>query len=525
MKTLIKGATLLDGTGNSSFQSDLLISDDHIEQIGKNLAADGAQVFEAHGFFLSPGFIDAHSHSDFSLLVNPRGEGKVFQGVTCEVVGNCGQSAFPIVGECQSHLQSNWTRFGLQLNWSDLNGYRERIQEKGISVNVAPLIGHGNVRASVMGYEDKNPTAVQIDEMERLVADAMEQGAFGISTGLIYLPGTFSNRAELVSVMKQAGKAGGVYATHMRSEGDKLLEAIEEAIQICDKSGAALQISHLKTWGRENWEKIDAALGLIEKARQSGMKVHCDRYPYVAANTDLDALLPTWVYDGGREKELLRLQNPRIRRKITKALHKKSKHQKDFWSSIVVSSVATHPNKRWEGFNIEKMAKQTRVPPIEAVLDLLVEENLDVGAIFFAMCEENLKKIFARDYCMVGSDSSARPFRGPLADGKFHPRTYGTFPRFFASFAKTGILSWEEAVYRATGLPAEKFGLTGRGRLVPGHFADLVLFDPTQLHDTATFENPQQPPAGIKSVWVNGTLVAQDGQHTGKLPGKLLKKR
>lgn len=524
MKTLIKGATLLDGTGSPAFQADLLIEENRVSQIGNQLHPDGAQIVEAQGGFLAPGFIDVHSHSDFSLLVNPRGEGKVLQGVTLEVVGNCGQSAFPLTGECRKHLQSNWTRFGLQLNWATLAEYREKAHEKGISVNVAPLIGHGNVRASVMGYEDKNPTAAEVRAMERLTGEAMAQGAYGVSTGLLYLPGTFSNRAELVGVMRETGKAGGVYATHLRSEGDRLLEAVEEAIQIAEKSGASLQISHLKTWGRENWGKMDDVLKLIRQAQQSGVRVHCDRYPYTAAYTDLDALLPAWVYDGGREKELLRLQNPRIRRKIAKGLYKKSKREKDFWSSIAVSSVATPPNKRWEGMTIEKMAKLTRVPPIEAVLDLLVEEGLDVGAIFFSMCEENLKRILEQPYCMVGSDASARPLRGPLADGKFHPRTYGTFPRYFANFARSGILSWEEAVRRVTGLAAQKFGLEGRGRLAPGYFADLVLFDPAQIQDAATFENPQQPPVGIKKVWVNGVLVVENGAHTGALPGRVLSK-
>jgi len=524
MKTLIKGATLVDGTGNPSHTCDLLIENQQIAKIEKSISPNGTHLIEANGKMLTPGFIDVHSHSDFTLLVDPRAEGKVFQGVSTEVIGNCGQSAFPLVGECQNHLQSSWDRFGLKLDWEDLAGYRRRIEASGIAVNVAPLMGQGNVRASVMGYEDREPTEAELAEMKKLVAKGMGEGAFGMSTGLIYLPGTFSKHGELVDLMREVGKQNGIYATHLRCEGEQLIEAIEEAIQIATESGSSLQISHLKTWGKPNWEKCLPALSKITHARAQGLSVHFDRYPYIAASTDLDAIFPAWVYDGGKEEELERLKDPRIREKIRKSVAEQSKLQKDFWETIVVSSVVTAPNKKWEGSSIKKIASALKKDPIETVFDLLIEERLEVGAIFFAMCEENLKRIVEDPHCMVGSDSCARPFNGPLADGKYHPRTYGTFPRFFAQFVRQGEISWEEAVRRATSLPAEKFGIPKRGRLEVGYFADLVLFDPQALEDCATFEKPNQPPKGIDQVWVNGELVLDKGEHTGKLPGQLLSK-
>lgn len=522
MKTLIKGAALLDGTGEPAVTQDLLIENEIIFNMGENLSAADAETVEAEGLFLTPGFIDVHSHSDFSLLVHPAADGKVFQGVTTEVTGNCGQSAFPIKGDCRDHIQKSWDRYGLKLDWEDLAGYRRRLEEKGTAVNVAALMGQGNIRASVMGYKDTQPTQNEMDLMRQLAREGMRGGAFGVSTGLIYLPGTFSGFEELAGVMREVGKEKGIYATHLRNEGDTLLEAIAEAIELSAASGASLQISHLKTWGKKNWRKCAPSLEAIRQAQKKGLSIHFDRYPYLAAYTDLDAVLPAWVYEGGKEKECARLKDPEIRKRLSRELQSQAEKDPRLWDSIVICSVVTRKNKPFEGCSLADIAKKKNLDPAEALFELLLEEKLEVGAAFFAMCEENLRQIFNDSHCMIGSDSCARPFAGPLAEGKFHPRTYGTFPRFLAQFAGKGKLRWEEAVRRMTGLPAEKFGFNKRGKIKPGYYADLVLFDPKKLEDTATFENPCQPPKGIEKVWVNGRLVVDRNQHTGRLPGKFL---
>ncbi len=523
-KTLIKNATLINGTGEASFVGDLLFEQEKIVAVGSHLDSHHAAIIDAAGLILAPGFIDVHSHSDFTLLIHPDAEGKVFQGVTTEVIGNCGQSPFPLIGECRAHIQKSWERFGLKLDWDDLAGYRRRIEEKGIAVNIAALIGQGNIRGSVMGYKESAPTEMELQKMKQLTREAMAAGAFGMSTGLIYLPGTFSKQDELLSVMHEVGRENGIYATHLRNEGETLLEAVEEAIAIAAQSNTSLQLSHLKTWGPQNWNKCRPTLERIEQAQAQGLRVHFDRYPYLAAYTDLDAVLPAWTYEGGKEKEIARLQDPATKEKITRELKQKSSAQKNYWETIVVSSVVTIKNKSLEGLSLQQIADKKNQNPIETLYQILIEEKLEVGGIFFAMCEENLKAFYQHPDCMVGSDSCARPFQGALADGKFHPRTYGTFPRFFAQFVKTGLLSWEEAIRRATGLAAEKFGLAQRGKLQPGYYADLVLLDPNEIQDQATFEKPNQPPKGIHKVWVNGELVVDANNHTKKLPGKFLLK-
>ncbi len=523
-KVLIKQATLIDGTGRPSFKGDLLIVNERIDSIAPEINCPEAEVLNAKGLFLTPGFIDVHSHSDFSILVDPYATGKIFQGITTEVIGNCGQSAFPLKGACRDHIQKSWDRFDLKLDWEDLPSYRNRVEQRGTAVNLAPLMGQGNIRASVMGYKENDPTEEELNEMQQLSREAMKAGAFGMSTGLIYLPGTFSKRFEIISVMQEIGKAKGIYATHLRNEGDTLLEAVDEAIEIARESNTSLQLSHLKTWGNKNWHKCAQTLDKVKQAESENLSIHFDRYPYLAAYTDLDAVLPPWTYEGGKETEIKRLKDKTIRAKITKELKEKIGDDKNYWNTIAVSSVVTEKNKPLEGLSVQEIADQLNQDPIEIVYQILIEEKLEIGAVFFAMCEENLKTIYQHKNCMVGSDSCARPFEGPLADGKFHPRTYGTFPRFFAEFVKTGFLSWEEAVYRATGLAAEKFGFVHRGKLIPGYYADLVLLDPNRVQDKATFEKPAQAPIGIEQVWVNGKVVLKEGNQTQELPGKFLSK-
>jgi len=517
----IVGGKIYNGTLSPAFIADIGIKMDRIEAIGDLSGHESHETIDARGLAVSPGFIDIHSHSDFSVLVNPKAESKVRQGVTTEVIGNCGMSAAPAKGQCKEHLKEVYADYNLEMPWEDLSGYIEQVKKGGVSVNLVPLIGHGNIRACVMGYDKKAPTAAQMDQMKELLRDMLEQGAFGLSTGLIYPPGTYATTDELVELAKVVEEFQGIYATHMRSESTGLVEAIKEAIFIAEKANIPLQISHLKTGGEAHWGKITEAFSLIEGAIGRGLDVTVDRYPYIASSTDLDAVLPSWMYAGGNEKELERLRDPQIIEKLSVEF---SRMADPDWNRVMVATVTTEANRQYEGMTIYEIAQQRTVTPVQALVDLLISEKLKVGAVFFGMSEENLRQILKKPYTMIGSDSSARAHYGVLASGKPHPRGYGTFPRVLGKYVKDKVITLEDAVHKMTQLPARRLGIEKRGVIEQGMYADIVLFDPSAVDDVATYQHPHQYPLGIRMVIVAGEVVIADGRHTGALPGKVLRK-
>lgn len=516
---LIKNATIFDGSGKEPFQGSLGISKDRIAFISSNpeetISSD--EVIDAKGLIIAPGFIDTHSHSEFILLADSRAEGKILQGVTTEINGNCGLSAAPLFGEAAVQRESDLRELGIKERWSTLREYFEILEEKGLALNFSTLVGHGNLRASVMGYSNRKPRRDDIEKMLLLLNESVRDGAIGLSTGLIYPPGVFSERGEIIEICKSIKDL--IYTTHMRSEGDRLEEAIEETIDIGRRSGIRIHISHIKTSGKRNWQKIESVIAMIDNARSDGIMVTADRYPYIAASTDLDAVLPSWAYEGGAKKEIERLSDKSIRNAMKAEIL--SQHpEKEYWKGVIVSSVAGEDKKWMEGKSLAELSVRMKKNPVDLVFDLILEENLRVGAIFFSMNEDNLLRFLSLPYVMIGSDSSARSFDGITRMGKPHPRGFGSFPRFLCRYGDN--LGMAEAIQRITALPAKTFSIKNRGLISESYYADIVIFDRDRIADRATFEEPFLGPEGIKYVIINGRIAVREGTPTGIKSGRIL---
>jgi N-acyl-D-amino-acid deacylase len=521
---VIKNGFIVDGNGQPGRKGDIGILGDRIEVIGKCSIDQGKKVICAAGKVVAPGFIDIHSHSDFNLLANPGAESKVYQGVTTELMGHCGVSGAPMEGLVRDRRGEELANLGLSINWSTMDEYLLRLEKAQPIVNLATLVGHGNLRGAVVGYDNRPPSKNELKQMEAMLLQSLEMGAFGLSTGLIYPPGVYSSPEELLALTKLVAESGGMYATHLRSEGDGLVESVEEALSIAEKTGVSLQISHLKTYGRRNWTKLPSVFRIIEDSRRKGLNIHADRYPYTASSTDLDVLLPSWAGEGGWEKELEHLDDPDSQQRMTKEILAQDP-EPEFWDKVIITTVKNEKNRPLEGKTLAEISTQKKRAPWEILYELLREEELKVGAIFFFMSEENLKKILIKDYVMIGTDSAARSVSGILRRGKPHPRGFGTYPRILHRWTGQGkLLSLENAIYKMTGLPAKKLGVNDRGLIQPGYFADLVVFDPSTIQDQADYDNPFQHPVGIEHVIVNGVEIISEGKITGKKPGKILRK-
>lgn len=521
---IIKNGTVVDGTGSAKRVADIGIRDNKITYIGSINNRSDCNIIDATGCVVAPGFIDIHSHSDFFWLISPKSESKIYDGVTTEICGNCGISAFPLKGQLLENKRKGFSKFGLDINWKTAEEFFKKADKVKSSVNRGFLVGHGNIRACVLGYENREPDKSELVKMEKELRDAMESGAFGMSSGLIYPPGCYAKTGELVELCKIVREYNGIYATHIRSEGDEIEAALSETINISKESGVNTQVSHIKTWGEKNWGKIGKIKQLLDDARSKGIPITCDRYPYTAAATDLDVILPDWVYEGGTVEEKKRLGDPLYRERIIKEMEHEGKSH-EFWGTIMISSVFNNKNRSFEGKTIAEIAEALRVLPLEFVLDLLYEEDCRVSVIFFNMSEENLAKILNWDFVMIGSDSSLRSLKGALNYGKPHPRGYGTFSRVIRKYVnETPILSIEEAVYKMTGMPAQKLDLKERGLLKEGFFADITIFDQKTIAEKATFTNPHNYSKGINHVLVNGKLTIKDGKHEGVMNGEILKR-
>jgi N-acyl-D-amino-acid deacylase len=523
LDVLIRGGAVIDGTGRPARRADVAIAGDRIEAIDLLPDAGAARVIDATGHVVAPGFVDMHSHADFVLPGLPTADSKVHQGFTLEVVGNCGASPAPLTPSRRQDVIDNsaLTLPALAWDWTTLRSYLDGLTRRGLSINVAPLVGHGTVRLLVMGPDDARPTTDQLRAMATEVRRAMDEGAVGLSTGLIYAPGVFADTDELVDLARAAGEAGGFYASHIRGEGDTLLPAIAEAIEVGRRARIPVEISHLKAAGRTNWPKMAQAIELIEAARAEGLDVTADMYPYVAGSTGLSALLPSWAHAGGREALLARLADPADRARIRAALDGPGPAHDAGWDGIVISACPAQPD--YEGQTLARIATGLGLPPGEAAIDVLRQAKGDAEMVLFMMSEENVALGLQRPWVMIGSDGEGRAAQGPYATGKPHPRNYGTCPRVVGHYVRDrGLLSLPEAIRKMTSLPATKLGLRDRGRLEPGIAADVVVFDAATVADTATFTEPHRYPDGIHWVLVNGEPVIADGQHTGRRPGRVL---
>ncbi|MBA4387016.1 MAG: hypothetical protein C0404_03485 [Verrucomicrobia bacterium] len=514
----VVNAQLLDGTGSQAVRTDVGVSGDTIADIGDLAGAEARTVVDASGKYVCPGFIDVHSHSDAYLIIEPLSPSKIHQGITTEVIGNCGASAAPRSG--MNEMPSDWLDKKYPARWSTVAEFRALVEQARPGPNVVMLIGHNALRSAVSGHVDRRLDAAEQDRMLGLFEQSLDEGAHGLSTGLIYSPGMFAPADEIVALARVAARRGGIYTSHMRSESKDLLIAIEEALQIGRSAGIRVEISHLKTSGKANWGLLDKALGLIRTARSNGEPVCADRYPYTAASTDLDILLPKWVNDGGKNAILRRLRDPASRAKVRGEIL--ASRSPDYWGIVTVASTNHPDNLRFQGRKLLRVAEELHLEPVDAALHLIETDNLKTQAFFFGMSEDNMTRILAEPYVMIGSDASLRSLTGQLSKDFPHPRAYGSFPRFLRMALDGRTVPLAEAVRKMTSLPAGHFGLANRGILRKGMKADIVVFDPTTVADLSSYENPHQLSVGLDCVIVNGTPTIAQGRPTGNRAGRVL---
>lgn len=521
---LIRNARIVDGSGAPWQRGDLAVKDGVIVAVGALSDLSAAETIDAEGLTLAPGFIDIHSHSDFSLFQYPHAESRILQGVTTEIGGNCGITTAPINPDTADLLKRYAGFLGqIELPWCSFGEYLDELAKQPLSVSFGAVVGHGTLRIAVMGFEDRKASPEEIAKLQQLTDQSMKEGAFGVSTGLIYPPGYYADEYELTEVLKAAAPYRGYYETHMRNEGDNSLASIQEAINIGRGAGVPVQIAHHKITGRRNWRVLGhATLALIERARREGLDITMDQYPYIASATSLTSLIPKWAFEGGMDVLLERLSDPDQRARIRADILENFERDLRLWSDIVVAEVPSAQNRWTHGLSIEAIAQRRQQEPIEAVFDLLKEEMGSVAQITYGMCEEDVEMIMQHPLTMIGSDGSAMSLE---VAGVPHPRYYGTFTRVLGHYSRERqLFPLETAVYKMTGMPAARIGLWDRGLLRPGLRADLVLFDADKVIDTPSFADPQQPSAGIERVYVRGVLTAHGGRHTGAEAGGVLRR-
>src|SRR6266404_4086336 len=528
LDVIIKGGTVYDGTGGEGHVADVAIRGDRIVGVGDFASAVPKKTIDARGLAVAPGFINMLSWSNESLIQDGRSQSEIRQGVTTEIMGE-GESMGPLNDRMKTRLVREQTDIKFEIKWNTLAEYLHYLEKRGISCNVASFLGATTVREYVIGLEDKQPTPEQLDQMRELVRREMEAGALGIGTSLIYPPAFYAKTEELIELCKVAAKYQGKYISHMRSEGNQLLQAIDELLRISKEEGIPAEIYHIKAAGQPNWGKADAMLAKIEEARKAGLKITADMYTYTAAGTGLDACLPPWTEDGGYPALFKRLRDPATREKIAAEVRVDS----DAWENLYLA--AGSPEKiLLVGFKSEKLkpltgkslaevAKIRGKDPIETIMDLISEDESRIGTIYFLMSEENVKKELGKPWISFGSDEASQAPEGVFIKSNPHPRAYGNFARVLGKYARDEkVITLPEAVRRLSGFPATNLGLDHRGFIQDGMFADVVVFDPATIADRATFDKPHQYAVGMKHVFVNGVQVLKDGDHTGAKPGRAL---
>jgi N-acyl-D-amino-acid deacylase len=521
----LTGGRVIDGTGAPAWRADVGITGERITAIGDLAREPAGRTLDASGLVVAPGFIDVHSHSDWRLWANRRAESKIRQGVTTEVVGNCGFSPAPVSDEFRDQMRSFalYLPPGMDFSWRSVADYLRRYTDEGIALNIVQLVGHGTLRLAAMGFARRAPTARELALMERLMDESMAGGACGLATGLIYAPGSYAATEEIVAVARRAARAGGFYASHIRGEGATLLEAVAEAIRVGREAGLPVQVSHIKAAGRPNWGKVADALRLIDAARAEGLDVMADAYPYTASSTTLRTLLPDWALEGGVEAMLERLGDAAARARIREELTGGSPilGRGLGWEDIMVAHAPARPDA--QGRRLADVARAWGRDPLEAAFDILLAERGKGYVILFQLDEADLRRALVHPEVMIGSDGSSLAVEGELGAGTPHPRSYGTFPRVLARYVREqSLLSLEQAVHKMTGLPARRLGLADRGVLSVGARADVVGFDAARVADVATYEAPHRYAEGIPYVLVNGRVVIDGGEHSGALPGHVL---
>jgi N-acyl-D-amino-acid deacylase len=514
---IIKNGKIVDGTGNPWYYGDVGIKDGAVVCVGGSISQEAHEVIDVERQVVSPGFVDGHCHSDLMILNYPHSSIKLSQGVTTEVIGNCGLGPAPFL-EPNGQLLKQYIQpvLGGTPNWSwkSIEQYIRTVANVRPSENMATYAAHGALRIAVMGFDKREAAPREIEQMKVLLEEAMRAGAIGLSIGLLYAPGSYSTKEEIAELCTVLPKYGGLLSTHIRGEGNSLIASVKEVLWMAEKAGIPLHISHLKAAGKRNWGSVLEAMEVISQARARGMDVTCDVYPYAASSTMLSTVLPPWTLEGGMDKALDRFRDPTLRARVVEELGQEREDWDNLvcstgWENVTISSVATEANRSLEGLNVAEISEHRSVHPAECVMDLLLEEGGQVSIVYFLMSDEDVKQVISWDNSLIASDSLH------CDTGKPHPRLYGTFPRVFAKYVREErVLSLEQAVRKISSFPVQRFKLGKRGLIVPGFAADLAVFDPETIQDHASYQHPKRHPEGISHVIVNGTLTMKQGKHT-----------
>ena len=525
---VIKGGMVYDGTGAAPVRADVGIQGDRVAAIGNLANANAKTVVDATGLAVAPGFINMLSWSVDTLIADGRSQGEIRQGVTTEIFGE-GDSMGPLTDEMKKRHKEEQGDIKYDIEWTTLADYLKYMEKRGISPNIASYIGATTIREYVIGLEDKKATPAQLEQMRELVRREMEAGALGIGSSLIYAPAFYASTEELIEMCKVAAKYQGKYISHMRSEGNRLIEAVEELIRISREAGLPAEIYHLKAAGQANWPKMDQVIALVEKARSEGLKITADMYTYPAGATGLNAAMPPWALDGGYEALFKRLQDPAMRKKLAAAIKTPTNEWENLYLAagspdrVLLVEFKSEGLKQYTGKTLAEVAKLRGKDPVETIMDLVLEDRSRVGTVYFLMSEDNIKKQIKLPWVSFGSDAGSMAPEGVFLKSSTHPRAYGNFARLLGKYVREEkVIPLEEAVRKLSGLPASNLGLDHRGLLKEGYFADVVAFDPNTIADRATFEKPHQYAVGMKHVFVNGSQVLKDGEHTGAKPGRAL---
>jgi len=523
---IITNGTVIDGSGNPSFSADVGIKGDRIAKIGSLKGATALHKLEAHGQVVAPGFIDMLGQSEQFVLIDPRAMSKVMMGVTTEITGE-GESIAPLNDRILKEQEDFNRRFNLKVDWRTLAEYFSRLEKQGAGVNVGTFVGATQVREYVIGYDDRPPTTAELEQMKKLVSDAMKDGALGVSTSLQYVPARFARTDEVVELAKIAHQYGGIYITHQRSEANAIDESMKEVFEIARRANIPAEIWHFKTAYKKNWGRMPEMLDRIAAARRQGLKITADVYPYVAGSTSLSACLPPWALEGGTDRMIARLKDPGTRERLKKEISTDAKDWENIYlgssgpSGILIGAVVNRELETWQGKRLSEIAAAQNKDPLDALFDFIIADHGQTGAIFFMMSEEDMKAALKSPFC---TDSGARATDGPLAGSKSHPRGWGTYPRILGRYVRNEhLMPLEAAIHKMTGLPASNVGLKQRGLIREGYFADVTIFDPKTVIDRATFQQPNQYPVGINYVIVNGQIEVDNGQRTPALAGRVLR--
>ena len=526
---IIRNGSVVDGSGRGAFTADIAIQGDRIVRIGDLQKATAGRVIDARGMVVSPGFIDMLGQSESYLLIDPRAMSKVMMGVTTEITGE-GESIAPTKERLIKESEDFNRRYNLNVDWRSLDEYFKRLEKQGSGVNLGTFVGATQVREYVVGFDNRPPTSAELDEMKTLVAQAMKEGALGLSTSLQYVPARFAKTDEIVELAKVAHQYGGIYATHQRSEANALDSSLQEVFEIARRAQIPVEIWHLKTAYKQNWGRMPEVLKKIEAARAEGLDVTADVYPYIAGSTSLSACLPPWALEGGVEKMLARLRDPATRERLKKEISSDATDWENIYlgssgpTGVLIGSVVNRELEGLQGKRVAQIAKEQQKNPLDAVFDLILADHGQTGAIYFMMNEDDLRAAMRAPFVSFCTDSGARANDGPLAGAKSHPRGWGSYPRILGKYVREDkLMSLEQAINKMTGMPAKRVGLADRGVLREGSYADIVIFDPKTVIDRATFEIPNQYPEGIKYVFVNGQVSVNDGKRTTALAGRALR--